>query len=406
MKRILLLISFSSPLFLHAQGFQVNLQGQKQQAMGGAGTGTALDAASVFFNPGAVSLLKENSVSAGATLTFDNTVFRDGNSQKEYVTVSPASSPFTAYAVWGPVEKKWKVGLGIYTPFGSVIKYEDAWSGRFAITQMKLLSIFFQPTVSYQFSEKLGIGAGFVYGYGNIDLQRDLPVTDYNSKYGSAQLTGTASGLGYNVGIYYKPADVLSLGVTYRSEVKMKVDNGNASFHVPSSLSSNFPSGKFSASLPLPQVLSLGIGHYPSDKWTVAADFNYIMWSSYQTLSFDYEQNTSSLKDTESPRNYKNSFALRLGAEYKANEKWKLRAGGNYQKTPIQDGYVTPEVPDADRWNWTVGVGFAPIEKLVIDASFTYVNFVKRTDTNIETQLSGTYKSRILAPGLSLTYIF
>ena len=406
MKRTVLLISLSTPLLLYGQGFQVNLQGQKQQAMGGTGTGTALDAASVFFNPGAVSLLKENSVSAGATLTIDNTVFRDGNSQKEYKTVSPPSSPFTAYAVWGPSEKKWKVGLGIYTPFGSVIKYEDAWSGRFAITQMKLLSIFFQPTVSYQISEKLGVGAGFVYGYGNIDLRRDLPVADYNSKYGSAQLTGTASGLGYNLGVYYKPTDLLSIGVTYRSEVKMKVDNGTANFQVPSSLSSNFPSGKFTASLPLPQVFSLGIGLYPSEKWTVAADFNYVMWSSYQTLAFDYEQNTSSLKDTESPRNYKNSFALRLGAEYKASEKWKIRAGGNYQKTPIQDGYVTPEVPDADRWNWTIGIGFSPIEKLVIDASFTYVNFVKRTDTNIETQLSGTYKSRILAPGLSLTYIF
>jgi len=143
MKQIVLLISLSTPLLLFGQGFQVNLQGQKQQAMGGTGTGTALDAASVFFNPGAVSLLKENSASVGATLTFESSVFRDGNSQKEYTTESPLSSPFTAYAVWGPNEKKWKLGLGIYTPFGSVIKYEDAWSGRFAITQMKLLSIFF-----------------------------------------------------------------------------------------------------------------------------------------------------------------------------------------------------------------------------------------------------------------------
>jgi len=260
--------------------------------------------------------------------------------------------------------------------------------------------------VSYQISEKLGIGAGFVYGYGNLDLRRDLPIADYNNKYGSAQLTGTASGMGYNLGVYYKPTDLLSIGITYRSEVKMKVDNGTASFNVPNSLSTNFPSGKFSASLPLPQVVSLGLGLYPSDKWIVSADFNYIGWSSYKTLSFDYEQNTPSLKDTESPRNYKNAFAIRLGTQYNASSKWKIRAGGNYEKTPIQNGYVTPEVPDADRWNWTVGVGFAPIEKLVIDASFSYINFVKRTDSNIETQMSGTYKTRILAPGLSLTYIF
>ena len=53
-----------------AQGFQVNFQGQKQQGMGGAGNALPLDAASVFFNPGSVSSLKENSVNIAFTPTF------------------------------------------------------------------------------------------------------------------------------------------------------------------------------------------------------------------------------------------------------------------------------------------------------------------------------------------------
>lgn len=404
MKKKLLLLSLLSPILANAQGFQVNLQGQKQQAMGGAGVGVPLDAASVFFNPGAVSHLKENSVSAGVSLTSESTAFRDGNSQQEFKTKSPVSPPFTGYAVWGPSESKFKAGLGIYTPFGSTILYEDGWSGRFAITQMKLLSVFFQPTVSYKITDKLGVGAGFVFGHGNIDLQRDIPVSDASGNYGSAQLKGSANGIGYNLGIYYKPIEQLSIGVSYRSQVTMKVKSGDAIFHVPASLSTNFPSGKFSASLSLPQVVSLGIGFYPTEKLSIAADFNFIGWSSYKTLSFDYENNTSSLKDTESPRNYKNSFALRLGGQYKLHDKWSVRLGTNYEKTPIQDGYVTPEVPDADRWNFTGGIGYKPVERLAIDASFSYINFFKRTDTNIETQISGTYKTRILVPGLSLTF--
>ena len=406
MKQLLIIVCILSPALLFAQGFQVNLQGQKQQAMGGAGVATNLDAASVFFNPGSVAHLEQNSVSAGVSLTAESTAFRDGNSQQEFNTNSPVSTPFTGYGVWGPKESKFKFGMGVYTPFGSTITYEDGWSGRFSLTQMKLLSVFFQPTVSYKINDKFGIGAGFVYGYGNIDLSRDLPISNSNGDYATANLKGTAGGMGYNLGIYYKPSDKLSFGLSYRSEVKMKVNKGTATFNVPPSLASSFPSGNFSASLPLPQVLTLGVGYNASERLLLTFDVNYIGWGSYKSLAFDYEQNTSSLKDTESPRNYKNTYALRLGAQYKVSEKFLVRAGTNYEKTPIKDGYVTPEVPDADRLNFTGGIGYKPSDRFVIDASFSYINFMKRTDTNIETHMSGTYKTRILVPGISLTYNF
>jgi long-chain fatty acid transport protein len=406
MKQLVMIMCIMSPALLFAQGFQVNLQGQKQQAMGGAGVGTNLDAASVFYNPGAVSLLKENSVSAGVSLTSESTAFRDANSQQQFHTKSPISAPFTGYGVWGPSESKFKFGMGIYTPFGSTIKYEDGWSGRYALTQMKLQSIFFQPTVSYKINDKIGIGAGFVYGYGNINLSKDLPIASSDGSTSTANLKGNANGVGYNLGIFYKPTEKLSIGLSYRSQVKMKVNNGDATFTVPPSLATSFPSGKFTASLPLPQVLTLGLGYNVTEKLLLAFDASFIGWASYKTLAFDYEQNTSSLPDTESPRNYKNTYSLRLGAQYKLSDKFMIRGGTNFEKSPIKSGYVTPEVPDADRWNFTGGLGYKPTERFVIDASFSYINFMKRTDTNIETNLSGTYKTRILVPGLSLTYNF
>lgn len=406
MKKLLIGICMLSPVFLFAQGFQVNLQGQKQQAMGGAGVATNLDAASVFFNPGSVSHLEGNSVSAGVSFTSSSTAFRDANSQQEYHTVSPVSTPFTGYGVWGPKDSRFKFAMGIYTPFGSTITYPDGWSGRYALTEMKLLSVFYQPTVSYKINDKLGIGAGFVYGYGHIDLSKDLPITNSNGQSSTANLTGSAGGVGYNLGIYYKPSEKISFGLSYRSEVKMKLNNGTATFNVPPSLATNFPSGGFSASIPLPQVLTAGVGVKATEKLLLTFDFNFIGWASYKTLAFDYDQNTSSLQDTESPRNYKNTYALRLGGQYAISNKFQVRAGMNFEKTPIKDGYVTPEVPDADRLNFTGGIGYKPMDKLSIDASFSYINFMKRTDTNIETNLSGTYKTRILVPGISLTYNF
>lgn len=408
MKKLLIILIFLSPLLIQAQGFQVNLQGQKQQSMGGTGTGVALDEASIFFNPGAVSHLEKNGVSLGISPTIANSTFEHSTSQSQARSQSPVSTPFTGYAVFGAEESKLKFGLGVYTPFGSTMKWEDGWVGRFQLTKLQLFSVFIQPTVSYKISDKIGIGAGFVYGIGKIDLRKDLPppVTFDDGTPGSAKLTGNANGIGFNAGIYLKPIEKLSIGITYRSQVNMKVKNGNAEFNVPGSLSSSFPSGPFSSSLPLPQVLSIGFGITPIEKLLITADVNFIGWSAYKELAFDYEKNTSSLQDTKSARNYKNTFAFRLGGQYNVKENLRVRAGIAYQLTPVQDGYVTPEVPDANKISYTAGIGYKFADKLTVDASFTFENFAKRTDTNKENNFPGTYKTYIAIPGISLTYNF
>ena len=58
--KLLFYISLVTPACFYAQGFQVNLQGQKQQGMGGAGTAFMQDATSLFFNPGGVSFVNGN----------------------------------------------------------------------------------------------------------------------------------------------------------------------------------------------------------------------------------------------------------------------------------------------------------------------------------------------------------
>jgi len=50
MKKLITLLIASTPALLLAQGFQVNLQGQKQQAMGGAGTAIMLIAPASIVN--------------------------------------------------------------------------------------------------------------------------------------------------------------------------------------------------------------------------------------------------------------------------------------------------------------------------------------------------------------------
>jgi long-chain fatty acid transport protein len=405
-KKLAALFMCSVPIAVNAQGYQVNLQGQVQQGMGGAGTAYMQDAAALFFNPGGASFLSGNSVNIGVSPTFAKGEFLDKNTNETARTKSPVSTPFAAYAVFGVKDSsKLKLGLAVYTPFGSTVEWEEGWMGRFALTHLQLQSIFFQPTVSYKITDKIGLGAGFVYSYGKVNLQKDIPVKDANGTEGHAELSGKANGYGFNAGIYLKPVEKFSIGLTYRSQVNMNVKSGDATFTVPAALASNFPNGKFTAALPLPQVATLGLAFAVSSKFMLALDINYVGWKAYDTLAFDYENNTPSLADTKSARMYKNTFAFRLGGEYKVVEALALRLGIAYGISPVQAGYLTPETPDANRVIYTAGLGYTFNKIAGVNASF-YFSSLKREDTNLETNLSGTYKTNVCVPGISLFYKF
>lgn len=403
MSRFILIISLL-PFTVFGQGFQVNLQGQIQQGMAGAGTGLMHDASALFFNPAGASFVDRSEVSVAMTPTFASGEFTENNTNVTANTTSPIGTPFSVYGLFQLKDSsKLKLGMAIYTPFGSTVQWESGWVGRFALTRLSLKAIFFQPTVSFRITDKIGIGAGFVYSYGNVNLQKDLPLQDQNGEYANVELAGSGHGFGYNVGLYFEPTKYLHFGLTYRSQVNMSISSGTATFTVPASVENKFPSGGFSSSLPLPQVLSFGVGYEPSENLAFAFDANYVGWNAYDTLAFDYETNTESLEDTKSARNYENSIAFRLGAQYYFNAKVIGRLGVGYALTPVQDGYVTPETPDANRVNYTAGFGYKFNKKFKLDLSLLYTQ-VNRADTNFETGLSGNFKTRVLAPGFSLTY--
>ena len=56
------MIALFATTFAKAGGYQINIQGIKQNGMGYIGTGFTLDASSVFFNPGGMSLSRQNIV--------------------------------------------------------------------------------------------------------------------------------------------------------------------------------------------------------------------------------------------------------------------------------------------------------------------------------------------------------
>jgi long-chain fatty acid transport protein len=404
LRKLFLFCCITLPVLSFSQGFQVNFQGQKQQGMGCAGTALYQDGASLFYNPGSVGFSNESSVNIAVTPVFANVLYVDSATGMGYRTNSPVGTPFSAYGLFqAKKEARFKFGIAAYTPFGSTVQYEDGWIGRFALTRLELKAIFIQPTFAYRINEHVSVGAGPILVTGNVNLQKDLPIQFADATYGHVELAGKATGFGYNVGLHNKLNDYWSLGISYRSRVNMALPDGKATFTVPDALAPNFPSGTFSSSLPLPSVTSFGVAYTSGDKFAAVFDLNHVGWKAYDTLAFDYDQNTSSLSDTKSARNYKNIFAFRGGFSYRVMEEMDLRLGGGYGFSPVQNGYVTPETPDKNRAYYTFGWSYRFGAHFSMDISVYYTQ-IKRGDRNLETNLAGTFTTKAIAPGFSLVY--
>ncbi|MDX5437493.1 MAG: outer membrane protein transport protein, partial [Pontibacter sp.] len=227
---------------------------------------------------------------------------------------------------------------------------------------------------------------------------------------GGIELDGGANtAYGFNAGIYFQPTEKLSLGINYRSQVDLKVEDGDVTFsNIPAAAAGNFPSGTtFTAELPMPSTLTLGIGFRPSEQLTLAVDVSRVGWSAYESLRFDFSQPVAGNTVSESGRNYEDAMIYRIGGEYMVNEALALRAGAYYDQTPVQDGYLTPETPDSDSRGLSAGIGYSFSDMISVDASFLYINKAKRTDTaELSGGVPGTFKSTAYIPGLALNFKF
>lgn len=430
-KRLCLAISIIVMAYnAKAEGYAVNLQGNKQTGMGHVGTALNFDASSMQWNPGALATLSSKySFSLGASLTLTKAEYT--GSEGKFETDNSIRPPFYFYGSM-KVNDKLAVGLGTYTPFGNKMKWGDNWAGRYLVQDISLKAIFIQPTISYKINDWLSAGVGLNIVYGDVELNRAFPlVPDPRSPIGptnpiladgGVELTGSTIKYGYNVGIFLQPTEKFSIGISYRSKVDIKLDesDGDGKFSYPSTIpglsdanaqaliagykAGGADDGNFSATLPLPSSLNLGFAYQINDKWLVSADANFIKWNEYKALTFN-SSNAAALNST-SIRKWDNTITWRFGTRYTANEKLDLYAGLYFDETPTNDMYYTPETPGANKVGVSAGFSYKFTNKLSLDASLLYNEGKKVNRIDNNSGFAGEYKYRAWLPGIGITYNF
>ncbi len=401
--------------FAYAGGYRVSTQSNKQLAMGHTGVAVVNSADILFFNPaGIVHLENKLNISAGGFGVFSDVKYQNEDFGTFSETDSPTGTPVYLYATY-KVTEDFAVGLGVYTPYGSNVTWPTDWSGSHLVNEIDLSAIFIQPTLSYQLFDSVSIGGGPILAIGGVSFNRNASRTLTDEEGNRSNIGIEDSGVtawGWSAGIMFTPTDKFSLGFNYRSLIDIESTEGTATF-------SNFPNSSltpsngqtgFTATLPLPAELTLGISYkLLNDKLLLAFDYNRALWSEYNSLDLEFSNGVTSIN----PRNYKDASTYRFGAQYAATDKLTVRAGYYFDESPVQSGYFAPETPRNDSDGYTFGLSYLVSPKLSIDGSLLFLQFKEVTESYdfyfdtgspVAAPFEGSYKSSAFIAGLGLTY--
>lgn len=380
----------------HAAGFY--LQEQSVSGLGTAFAGAAADtpdASTVYYNPAGMVNLTRPEIYFGATLLnpradFDNT----GSTYTAPAGLGGATSALTGtdngnpfdpeilpqlYGVL-PVNNQLAVGIGINAPFGLADQYDSGWIGRYNSTDSELKSIDIQPSAAYRFNNWLSVGAGVNIQYVYANLKSHIPAPAAGAPNpandGSVKLEGDDWGVGYNLGLQFQPTDMTKIGLTYKTavnhELEGDVDRTNPISALLGGASGAFITDEGAAKLSLPDIASLGVSQQIDDRWTVLGSVNWYGWSAFDNIPTDSDALSGG--GAETPQNYENTWGFAVGARYKLNDKWLLKAGFQYDQTPTVTSDRSTRVPDGDRMWFAGGFTYSMTPQIDLDVSGAYVN--------------------------------
>src|ERR1044072_686113 len=229
------------PALLDAQGFGIYEQGTC--AMGRAGAGVAApcpDGSAMFFNPAGLAGLTGGHATVGVTLLDVRGGFTDDVFQQKTKLDDPLLAVPQVYLSYAATPKL-GIGVGVFAPYGLETKWPTAFDGRFSGYKNILQSLYIQPTVAYQLSPRLSLGAGLDVVLGKVELNQRLDLADApvplpclpagtvfdqfgiapGTDFANAHLEASKTTVAAHFGAILKASDRLSFGANFLTQAKV-----------------------------------------------------------------------------------------------------------------------------------------------------------------------------------------
>jgi len=322
---VLTVIATLSPAAFATNGTLLIGVGPISRSMGGTGVAAPQDAiGAVFANPAAMCF---GPYCPSSQFDFAGTLFMP--EQKAKITASgqtfSAESHDQNYAIpaigfsvpIGEAESRWRFGLSAYGISGLGVDYRDANIDRpdyyplpsppfpedsaplAAGTYTNLQLMKFAPTIGWQATNQLSVGASVHINYTTLDL---------------GDGSSAAYSYGVQLGALYKPLDQLSLGLTYVSPQEAKYNN-------VADLDGD--GARDNLKLEQPQQVALGVAYeFLKPGILLEANGRWINWSDAKGFE-DFD--------------WKDQYVIAVGGQWEAIDHLFVRLGYNYAKNPVDE---------------------------------------------------------------------
>ena len=427
------------------------------------------------FNPAGMSFMNSKfDVSLGTILIQSKVEFEQGAYKHE--TDNPLSTPIFGHFGY-KINDKLAVGVNITNPAGNSLVWGDNWAGATHIQDVSLKAFNVQPTVSYRISDRISVGAGLMIDFGSFEQRKGLVAPGAFDGLGALagglsaampslaplpgmiqsfsgqvpvgiELEGSSKvAYGFNIGALIDITDKLTLGVSYRSKVKLSVDGGEAELEYANDNAKNvinaiksfdttplqgleaagmIPAGtvatlkgtqtqlatmgvldnsKFNASMPIPSIFSIGAAYKFNENLTFTGEIQVTGWEAYDKMDIAFQTVAGEVLQS-SVKNYENTVAVRLGLEYNIPDVVAFRAGLYSDTPPVQMDNYNPETPSADCVGITAGATLYPTKFMAVDLSIGYLQGDKTSGKFQNGTFNGDYTKSAIMPGIGVRFNF
>lgn len=395
-------------------GFQTGEHSARALGMGGAIFAAPNDAGSLYANPSAFSFLSGTHLSVGATVMIPENKFTfDGGPGTTEKMQSQVIFP-PNFSLCHTFPNGFGVGIGASIPFAMRNEWSNSWPAGRISTRSEVRMIFVSPALSVKLMPSLSIGVSLNVAFARLQETRRIGFDDQREPDGGQSLDGQGkTAYGFQAGVLFHPNELVSLGASYRSRIAIPVEGGSVTFNgIPASELPNFPNGAFSTSITTPDHIGAGLGLQLFPGFYIGGDVQYLFWSSLSSLTYTFadpllQANASIEKSV--PMRWKNSFNARAGIEVTISDV-DIRAGYEFEQTPVPAEYMRPSAPDADRTGYSGGIGYAVSEGLHLDFGCAFIQSRDRQVSNSAVQykpgasLNGTYSSSLTMVSINVSY--
>lgn len=397
----LLLVSAVAATILMASGYKIPEQSLNSTALAGAYVSNTSTADAAYYNPANMAFMSaDKHFELNAMYIHLNPVSFSGTvATVPGHTAESASEDFfipQMYLVSKPLgeDENIRVGISVNAPAGLSKRWPEGVEAQMA-EEFTLKVIEVNPTLSYKIMDNLAVavGARFVYSEGLIKT----------SGTSALDLEGSSWDLGYNLALSYKPYEAWGMALTYRSNVDMTEEGGQATGY-----SAPYPTSlPASVTLPLPATLTFATDLDVVDGTNIEFVFEHVYWSAYKELDITIDATGvgGSLMQIQSAKNWEDSNTFRLGLTQTLNDSLNLMVGLAYDESPVPDASLGFELPDSDAFIGSVGLRWAMNEEIDIGAALLYDQKKDRSVTNntIDGEFSGS-SATLLSVGLGYKF--